>query len=134
MKVQRFIFMELCKTVKRKKQKYEEHRFFLFFFSMSGKFLNIYKCHFGEGGRNNIKLYLFLYTVIKLVYLLGGYFQFELMATAVFIAGAPGLWLLLWKGLKGEISLQSFYHGQQRENSRLVWAWQRVVDACSSGS
>lgn len=45
---------------------------FLFFFSMSEKFLNIYKCHFGEGGRNNIKLYLFLYTVIKLVYLLGG--------------------------------------------------------------
>lgn len=47
---------------------------FLFFFSMSGKFLDIYKCHFGEGGRNNIKLYLFLYIVMKLGMFLKGIF------------------------------------------------------------
>lgn len=41
---------------------------------MSGKFLDIYKYHFGEGGRNNIKLYLFLYIVMKLGMFLKGIF------------------------------------------------------------
>lgn len=37
--------------------------------------------------------------------------------------------MLLWKGWKGESSLQSFYHGQERANPRLGWSMPAVQAA-----
>lgn len=103
------------------------------FFSMWGKFLDISKCHFGEGDSRNIKLYSFVEAGFSSVCqgsvsgLNEDYWSFHCSITWPVAASLEGL-----EGLRAPYS--PFIMGNRGQIPGWCGHEQREVDACSSGS
>lgn len=103
------------------------------FCSVWGKFLDIYKCHFGEGDSRNIKLYLFVEAGFSSICqgsvsgLNEDHWSFHCSITWPVAASLEGL-----EGLRAPQS--PFIMGNRGQIPGWCGHEQREVDACSSGS